>query len=152
MLARLVLAGPLTLFAVACASLSSPPAGLNNGHLAACSPAPHCVSSVAPDPEHAVEPWILRGGAQTWAKVIEVVRAESRTKIVRLEGAYLHAEVTSPWHFYTDDLELLLARNGRIDVRSSSRIGYYDFQVNRKRIRSLQKKLEDAGAIAAAGN
>jgi uncharacterized protein (DUF1499 family) len=135
----------------ACASLSSPPAGLVDGHLALCPPAPHCVSSQASDPEHAVEPWRLRDPAHGWARVIAVVGAQPRTRIVAQDEHYLHAEVLSPSHLYTDDLELLRAPDGRIDVRSSSRIGYYDFGVNRKRVAALHKALEQAGVIASTG-
>lgn len=149
-LPRFAALGPVLLLA-ACASLSSPPAGLVNGRLPPCSPGPHCVSSQAADPGHAVDPWQLRDPAQGWARVIALVAAQPRTRIVAQDGHYLHAEVLSPSHLFTDDLELLRAADGRVDVRSSSRVGYYDFGVNRKRVAALRAALAQAGVIAGAG-
>lgn len=42
---------------------------------------------------------------------------------------------------YVDDVEFLLdPARSRIDVRSSSRIGYYDFQINRERIEDIRRR------------
>lgn len=71
-----------------------------------------------------------------------------RTRIVDEGTNYLHAEVVSPWHVYTDDLELLLRpAERRIDVRSSARIGYYDFEVNRDRVELLRERLAERGLV-----
>ena len=56
--------------------------------------------------------------------------------------------MASPWHVYTDDLELLwLPEHKRVEVRSSSRIGYYDFGVNRERVEALRARLLEQGAL-----
>ena len=132
-----------------CSSLSSPPAGLVDGRLPPCPPAPHCVSSEAADPRHAIAPLLLVApGADAWHRVVEVVAANARTTVVAQRQGYLHAEVVSPWHVYTDDLELLWQPGQRrIDVRSSSRIGYYDFNVNRERVETLRGRLVAAGVV-----
>ena len=142
-------AATLALGLSSCASLGAPAAGAVNGALQPCPPAPHCVSSLAQDERHHVEPFVL-AGEDAWAGVVEAVRASARTTIVASEQRYLHAEVISPWHFYTDDLELLRGPGTRVDVRSSSRIGYYDFQVNRRRVEALRRKLQETGLLEAA--
>lgn len=131
----------------ACASLSGD-AGRVDGRLKPCPPAPHCVSSLATDARHRIDAFTLADPATGWARVAEVVAAQPRTTLVTREAGYLHAEVVSPWGVYTDDLELLLGADGRIDVRSTSRIGYYDFGVNRERVEALRAALRRAGVIA----
>src|SRR5690349_5458110 len=129
-------------------ALGAGAAGLPGDTLADCPSAPRCVSSLATDERHRVEPFTLADpGEQGWARVVEEVRKSERTTIRRSDARYLRAEVLSPWHVYTDDLELLRGADGRIDVRSSARIGYYDFRVNRRRVEALRAKLLDAGAI-----
>ena len=116
--------------------------------LTACPSAPRCVSSQASDERHRVEPFVLVDpGEQGWAKVVDEVRKSERTTIRHSDARYLHAEVLSPWRVYTDDLELLRGADGRVDVRSSARIGYYDFRVNRRRVEALRARLLEAGAI-----
>lgn len=136
-----------------CATMTDFTTGLTaQGQLTPCPAAPHCVSSQAADPEQFVEPLYLRDSdEQTWQSVIAVVTQQPRTELVDQQDAYVHAEVVSPWRFYTDDLELLRKLPGAVvDVRSSSRIGYYDFQVNRERVEALRHALADAGLLAGA--
>ena len=130
-----------------CASLGGE-AGLVEGRLKPCAPAPHCVSSLATEPRHRIEAFTLADPATGWVRLADVVAARPRTTIVTREDRYLHAEVASPWGVYTDDLELLRGDGGRVDVRSTSRIGYYDFGVNRERVEALRAALVEAGVIA----
>ena len=142
----LLLAPPLL---AGCSSLSSPPPGVVDGRLPPCPPAPHCVSSEAAEPRHAIAPLMLVApGADTWRRVAEAVASLERTTVVVQREGYLHAEVVSPWHVYTDDLELLWRPDERrVDVRSASRIGYYDFNVNRERVEALRARLVAAGIV-----
>lgn len=139
----------LALDAAACSSLAGKNVGVDAGHLRPCPTAPHCVNSEATDPRHAIAPLLLRGpGPPAWQKVVAAVAATERTTVVENDANYLRAEVTSPWHIYTDDLELLFVpAQGRIEVRSASRVGYYDFQVNRKRVEALRAKLIQQGLV-----
>jgi uncharacterized protein (DUF1499 family) len=129
-----------------CASLTGE-AGLVDGRLRDCPPAPHCVSSLATGARHRIEPVWLLDPQQGWARLVETVRASDRTTVVSADDRYVHAEVASPWRVYTDDLELLRSDGGRVDVRSTSRLGYYDFNVNRERVEALRRRLAEAGAI-----
>ena len=128
-----------------CAQFREHRVGVVSGSLTQCPQWPRCVSSMAVDPDKQVMPFTIKGDAdKAWQRAIGAVGGMDRTKIVTQQGNYLHAEMTSPWGMYTDDLELLLqAKAGLIQVRSSGRIGYYDFNVNRERIEVLRALLAD---------
>lgn len=153
MSARFRLAAPALALLAACSSAAPRVTIIPGDRLASCPPAPHCVNSSDADARHHVEPFLIRpGAAEAWPQIVKVVAAAERTTIVARGERYLHAEVVSPWHFYTDDLELLyLPTQGRVEVRSSSRVGYYDFHVNRNRVEALRRRLIDAGVLVPAG-
>ena len=114
--------------------------------MAPCSSAPHCVSSLAADSDHQVEPLRFSGSrAGAHARLLKLLHALPRTQVVANEPDYVHAEVTSALVRFTDDLEFEFASGpggGIIQVRSSSRVGYYDFGVNRSRIEALRTAFE----------
>lgn len=139
----------LVLLLSGCSSLWTRDTGLREGRLLPCPDAPHCVSSTAADEGQRVEPLRLSTpGTEGWKTVLAAVAATERTTVVVQQDRYARAEVVSPWGVYTDDLELLWDGGARIDVRSSSRIGYYDFKVNRKRVEGLRRRLQDDGVVA----
>jgi uncharacterized protein (DUF1499 family) len=119
----------------------SPPdtLGLANGRLAPCPGAPHCVCSESTEAGSIIAP--LTFGEEpsiSWSRAAEAVQTIGGT-IVTQQDNYLHATFTTPLLRFVDDLELRLdADAGLIHVRSSSRIGYYDFNVNRKRVERLR--------------
>ena len=77
-------------------------------------------------------------------KVKDIVKNSPRTKIVELDGDYLHAEVTSRIMKYVDDLEISsLPEKNNLIIRSESRVGDGDFGVNRKRVNLIINNLLD---------
>lgn len=65
-----------------------------------------------------------------------------RTAIVTATDAYVHAVCRTRMGF-ADDLECRLCRaDDVIHVRSASRLGYYDFGVNRARVEALRQQLQ----------
>lgn len=136
--------------ALSACSITQHSTGLaEDGSLTPCPDAPRCVSSQAEDPDKQIKPFQLRANNDdVWQRLSEVVSTMERTTVVERSENYLHAEVVSPWHFYTDDLELLRAPDAkRVHVRSSARVGYYDFNVNRERVNKLRDKLLEADLI-----
>jgi len=127
--------------------------GLVDGRLTPCPSPPRCLSSQAVDPAHAVEPFQVNAElSRAWAVAVRGLLDMPRTRLVDQAPGYVHAEVDSPWGVYIDDVELLLAAPARrIHVRSSGRIGYYDFNVNRDRIEALRQRLVEAGVVTPAG-
>jgi uncharacterized protein (DUF1499 family) len=123
--------------------------GTASRSLAPCPASPNCVSSEASDPRHAVAPWVLRvPAADAWPAIGEAVAAMPRTRIVRSRDGVLHAEATSRIFRFVDDLELVLAPDGRrVDVRSASRVGWSDLGVNRRRVEQLRATLQARGLV-----
>jgi uncharacterized protein (DUF1499 family) len=75
--------------------------------------------------------------------VKEVIEAMPRTRIARDEPGLLHAEFTSKIFGFVDDVELVFdEEEGRIDFRSASRVGYYDFGANRKRMGLIRQSMK----------
>jgi uncharacterized protein (DUF1499 family) len=60
---------------------------------------------------------------------------------------YLHAQSQSLLFGFVDDIELQLRADEQlIAVRSASRIGYYDWGVNRRRVERIRELLRAHGA------
>ncbi|MFO7830730.1 MAG: DUF1499 domain-containing protein [Desulfuromonadaceae bacterium] len=126
--------------------------GLDNNRLRPCPDSPNCVSSAETDPDQRVLPFKLHIEAPTaWATIVESVTALPRTRIVSVTDNYLHAECRSAVFGFVDDLELhLRSEQQQVDIRSAARMGYYDFGVNRKRIKELRSRLSSAGVVRKA--
>ena len=88
------------------------------------------------------EEWDIRSIDHPFKDIQEIIKNFPRTMIVELKGNYLHAEVTSKWMKYVDDLEVsYVPEEGKLLIRSESRVGESDLGVNQKRIDSLKSKL-----------
>ena len=140
----------------ACSSLpqASNAEGVKPTGLEPCGSAPRCVSSDVGSDETSLKSYIPPFALATepykaWDALTAEISDTERTTIAEQKPGYLRAEVISPWRFYTDDLEARLDLSQRvIHVRSSSRIGYYDFGVNRERVEKLRNALLAQGVIA----
>jgi uncharacterized protein (DUF1499 family) len=100
--------------------------------LSECVEIAHCVR----------EEWEVDSIEQPFKEVKEIIENTPRSVIVELDGDYLHAEVTSKWMKYVDDLEVSFVPESRkLLVRSESRVGESDLGVNQKRVDLLKSKL-----------
>lgn len=133
-----------------CGAFTEHRVGRIQDRLTACPAWPRCVSSFENSQRHGIAPLALTAeAARAWSAARLAVASMERTRIVDEQADYLRAEITSPWHFYTDDLELLLrVEQKEIAVRSTGRIGYYDFEVNRDRVEALRAALCQASMVA----
>lgn len=115
--------------------------------MAICPATPNCVSSLAGNPRHRVEPLGFTGDPRdAWRRLREVVASLPGTEIVVDAPEYLAAECTSRLFGFIDDLEFALDRDAnRIHLRSASRVGYSDLGVNRRRVERVRERFE-AGA------
>lgn len=111
-----------------------------------CPTSPNCVSSLEQG-EHFIPPLELEGLApdETREKLLETLADWPDTAIVTgkspEQNTVINAVITSKWLKFKDDLTLIIRPDGKVDVRSSSRTGYYDFGVNRRRIEQLRAAL-----------
>ena len=88
------------------------------------------------------EEWDIRSIEHPFKDIQEIIKNFPRTMIVELNGNYLHAEVTSKWMKYVDDLEIsFLPESNKLQIRSESRVGESDLGVNQKRVDLLKSKL-----------
>jgi uncharacterized protein (DUF1499 family) len=118
--------------------------GVTGGRLAACPDSPNCVSSQSADPRHAIDPLRYEGTAQkARERLVKAISEMKRARIVIAEERYIHAEFTSAFFRFVDDVEFLLDDGTRtIHVRSASRVGYSDFGVNRRRVEEIRTRFD----------
>lgn len=119
--------------------------GLKDGRLASCGRRLNCVSSQAEaaDRRRYVAPIPFQGGtAEAIAAARRAVEAMPRATVIRQQGNYLHAEFRSGLLGFVDDVEFTYDdKAGVLHVRSASRLGRRDFEVNRRRIEALREKI-----------
>ena len=91
---------------------------------------------------HRVEPFTVSGDpVLAFARLKDLVAATARTVILTATEDYFHAACRTRIGFI-DDLECRLCVAGRmIHIRSESRIGIYDFGINRRRVERLRRQL-----------
>ena len=76
-------------------------------------------------------------------RLSELVQESPRTVVVDQTETYLHAEASSAFFGFVDDLELFADRdNSQIQARSESRLGDSDLGVNAARLAALQSRLK----------
>jgi uncharacterized protein (DUF1499 family) len=121
--------------------------GIKDGLLKRPSKTPNSVSSQAklhanhPQMDYAqIDPLVYTGdGEKAMAKVAAILGTMPRTTIVTQEADYLYAQCTTSILKFTDDVEFWLDRKaGMIQVRSASRLGRKDFNVNRARVEAIR--------------
>lgn len=113
----------------------------SEGRFSECPSSPNCVSSQARDKMHYIDPIKYNGSVESaYNKIIKIVESTKRTEIKEKKRMYIHAEYTSAFFRFVDDVEFYFNEKKKVvDVRSASRIGKGDFGVNRKRIESLRE-------------
>ncbi len=112
--------------------------------LAPCPDSPNCVSSLAEkSSSHYVAPILYTGDEDPLVALLEIVQGMSRSRLERREGNYLHVTFRSLFFGFVDDVEFEYdPDHGVINVRSASRSGYYDFGVNRRRVKKIRKRFK----------
>ena len=79
----------------------------------------------------------------------ELIQSIPEAKITQDDPGYIHAEFSSKFFKFVDDVEFVLdAEIQRIDYRSASRIGYYDFGANRRRLEKVRNLLARSPEIS----
>jgi len=114
-----------------------------------CPASPNCVSSLARDRDHYVNPFPMDIAPDAaWEALKRALAAEPGIRIAEedKERGYLRAEATSRIFRFVDDVAFqLVAEERLIHVRSASRVGYWDLGVNRRRVERLREALRREG-------
>ena len=88
------------------------------------------------------EEWDVSNLNEPFEVIKEIIQNTPRSEIVLEEENYLHAEATSKWMKYVDDLEVsLLPETKKLLIRSESRVGESDLGVNQKRVDLIKSNL-----------
>ncbi|KAL3536946.1 hypothetical protein ACH5RR_000312 [Cinchona calisaya] len=142
----------------------------NPPSLALCPATNNCVSTSenASDLNHYAPPWNYnpeegRGSKkpvnrevamQELLEVIKSTKPDNYTpKIVEKKDDYVRVEYESPILGFVDDVEFWFppGKKSLVQYRSASRLGNFDFDVNRKRIKALRLNLEKKGWASEDG-
>ena len=88
------------------------------------------------------EEWEVKNIEEPFEEIKSLIEKTPRTEIVEIDGDYLHAEATTRWMKYVDDLEVSFIPEANILlIRSESRVGESDLGVNKKRVDLLKSKM-----------
>jgi uncharacterized protein (DUF1499 family) len=106
-----------------------------------CGDRPNCVSSYDNRPSFSVP-------SLTYSDNVDVVKKRLKKLLDNLSAEKV-SETETVWHYivktpffkFKDDIYFNFEQNGKIGVKSSSRLGYYDFSANRKRVEAIRSQL-----------
>ncbi len=120
-------------------------AGIENGQLTPCPDKPNCVNTEFPeDQSHYVAPLLITDG--DWSSLQVLLRKAIRQdggQVKQTLALYISAEYASEWFGFVDDLELRFDPEKQLlHIRSASRVGYSDLNVNRERAERLKGIIE----------
>lgn len=125
--------------------------GVRDGRLKPPALTPNSVSSQADlystHPQRAyasIQPLKFRGDADhAMAHLVKLLNNIQGMVIIAQEPEYVYAQSTTALLKFTDDVEFAIDREAHvIHVRSASRIGRKDFNVNRTRIETIRAQFE----------
>jgi uncharacterized protein (DUF1499 family) len=119
--------------------------GITDGRFFPCPSSPNCVSSQSTDASHHVEAISYKGTLMEAKKeLISVINSMDRSRIVTDKENYIHAEFTSAFFRFVDDVEFYFDEKDKtIQLKSASRVGYSDFGVNRQRIDTIRSRFAE---------
>lgn len=111
----------------------------SNNKMKPCPSTPNCVSTVDTD-SHYIKP-IEHTLSSNLAKekIKKIVLSQKRVELVEDTENYLKFVYSSFLFRFKDDVEFLFEDN-KIQMRSSSRVGYSDLGVNRKRLEKIRNE------------
>lgn len=122
-------------------ALASSLALASGAPLPPCPDSPNCVSSLESG-EHQVD--ALAGKGSRTASLSALTATLNRLPRVdwqQVGDDRIEATFTSLVFRFVDDVVFVIHEDGRIDVRSASRVGHYDFGANRRRVEMLRDML-----------
>ena len=115
--------------------------GVRESRLTPCPDSPNCVSSQNSDSAYSVVPLTYDSEAgKVIADLKVVVGTMKGATIVSESALYLHVVFQSDVFRFIDDVEFVVDEVAKVvHVRSASRMGYYDFGVNRRRVEKIRQ-------------
>jgi uncharacterized protein (DUF1499 family) len=113
--------------------------GIHEGQLASCPNMPNCVNSQSVDPRHQIAPITYSTTPeQAHESLISIIGTMELGKVISVESGYIYAEFRSKGMSYVDDVEFYFDPDvSVIHFRSSARLPYSDWGVNRNRMEEI---------------
>lgn len=108
------------------------------GNLNTCGNSPNCVSSQDKRKDFFVKSLPRVNSYEKDKKKLKEICRSMKANLVEEKKDYLHFVYTTPILRFKDDVEFLIT-DKEIQIRSASRVGYYDFNVNKKRIEKIRE-------------
>lgn len=106
-----------------------------------CPDSPNCVSSLESG-DHQVDALAGQGSrAASLSALAAALDSLPRVDWQQVGDDRIEATFTSLVFRFVDDVTFVIHEDGRIDVRSASRVGHYDFGANRRRVEMLRDML-----------
>ena len=132
----------LSTIVLGCAGKRPSSVGIRDNRLYPCPESPNCVSSMAEDKAHYIEPCTYPSEKhQAYKALLRVILEQERATIIEQSDNYLHVEFKSKYLRFVDDVEFYFPNNEPIiHVRSASRVGRSDLGVNRKRMNHVREQ------------
>ena len=114
-----------------------------------CPDRPNCVSTQSADPAKRMPALGFEGEAEpVRAAILDVLAEAPRARVVEAEGDYIHAEFTTLMFRFVDDVEFSVDPGAkRVEFRSASRVGHSDLGTNRRRMKTLCRRLEGRAGL-----
>lgn len=112
-----------------------------------CGDKPNCVSTQDSRADFSLAPYKLNANA-TIEQIEAIALSFPRATLASKTDNYLRVEYRSRIFRFVDDMEMTI-EDGKLLVRSESRTGYSDFNVNRKRADAFREKLLAAKLIVS---
>ncbi|MHC1746297.1 MAG: DUF1499 domain-containing protein [Negativicutes bacterium] len=119
--------------------------GVTDGKLLELPASSNAVSSQTSDPEKKVEPFIFRENLKNTKEAISKIAIAHGATLLKNETYYFHFEYKAPIIPFRDDVEFFFDdKTQLVHIRSASRVGYYDFGVNRDRYEKIRRMYYDS--------
>ncbi len=119
--------------------------GMEQGRLQPCPVTPNCISSETGESDsHATAALkVTASRHQTPMERIKTVIVGLGGSIIKADENYISATFSSSVFRFTDDLEIRRDQSlGVYHIRSASRVGHSDMDVNRNRVEDLKARLQ----------
>lgn len=126
---------------------TQPDLGVQDGQLSPCPDSPNCVVSQNADADHAIAPLSYQTDRDTARDIVlKVLTVVPRTQVVEQTDSYIRFASSSRLLGFVDDGEFYFPEDEAvIHIRSASRLGESDLEVNRRRIEQIRLALQDLG-------
>ena len=121
--------------------------------LAPCPDSPNCVSSLAKDEDRRVAPLqVAKTRKASMTRLQTLLRQLDRVEFDVVGQSRIQARFSSRLLRFVDDVTFYIREDGVVEVRSASRVGYWDLGANRRRVESLREQLAEQAHDARTSN